>query len=51
MATSVISAISTVLAVLIAGPVGLAFNGTPLPAMIAAALCSAAAYLLMRTSR
>lgn len=48
MATSVISAISTVLAVAIAGPVGLAFDGTPLPAMLAAAVCSALAYLLMR---
>jgi len=48
MATSVISAISTVLAVVIAGPVGLAFDGTPLPAMVAAALCSAVAYALMR---
>ncbi len=48
MATSVITAISTVLAVVIAGPVGLAFDGTPLPAMVAAALCSALAYALMR---
>lgn len=48
MATSVISAISTVLAVVIAAPVGLAFNGTALPAMVAVAVCSALAYLLMR---
>lgn len=48
MATSVITAISTVLAVVISGPVGLAFDGTPLPAMVAAALCSALAYALMR---
>jgi len=51
MATSVISAISTVLAVAIAGPVGLAFDGTPLPAMVAAAVCSAVAYLLMRRAQ
>lgn len=51
MATSVISAISTVLAVVIAGPVGLAFDGTPLPSMIAAAVCSALAYGLMRRAR
>lgn len=48
MATSVIAAISTVLAVVIAGPVGLAFDGTPVPAMAGAALCSALAWLLMR---
>ncbi|MCY1125328.1 multidrug effflux MFS transporter [Frigidibacter sp. RF13] len=48
MATSVIAAISTVLAVAIAGPVGLAFDGTSVPAMIGAALCSGLAYLLMR---
>lgn len=47
-ASSVISAISTVLAVAIAAPVGLAFDGTPAPAMAAAALCSAAAFLLLR---
>lgn len=52
MATSVISAISTVLAVAIAAPVGLAFDGTPVPAMAAALLCSGAAFLLMlRASR
>lgn len=50
MATSIIAAISTVLAVLIAGPVGLAFNGTPVPAMAGAALCSTVAYFLMRAS-
>jgi DHA1 family bicyclomycin/chloramphenicol resistance-like MFS transporter len=48
MATSVIAAISTVLAVAIAGPVGLAFDGTPVPAMAGAAVCSAVAWLLVR---
>ncbi|WP_284163042.1 multidrug effflux MFS transporter [Frigidibacter sp. SD6-1] len=48
MATSVIAAISTMLAVAIAGPVGLAFDGTALPAMTGAVLCSGLAFLLMR---
>lgn len=50
MATSVITAISTMLAVAVAAPVGLAFNGTPVPAMIGAAICSTAAFLLVRAS-
>jgi len=49
-ATSVIAAISTVLAVAIAGPVGLAFDGTPRAAMIGAVVCSTIAFLLMRRS-
>lgn len=51
MAASIVSAISTMLAVVIAAPVGLAFDGTPLPAMIGVLACSALAYLLMRTTR
>jgi MFS transporter, DHA1 family, multidrug resistance protein len=50
MATSVIAAISTVLAVAIAGPVGLAFDGTARPAMLGAAVCSALAWWLMKRS-
>lgn len=50
MANSVIAAVSTVLAVAIAGPVGLAFNGTALPAILCAVICSVLAYLLMRRS-
>lgn len=50
MATSVISAISTVMAVVIAAPVGLAFDGTALPAMIGAAICSAICFGLMKRS-
>lgn len=51
MATSVITALSTVLSALIAGFVGLMFDGTPVPSMAAAALCSTAAMGLMRRSR
>jgi DHA1 family bicyclomycin/chloramphenicol resistance-like MFS transporter len=50
MATSVITAISTVAAALIAGPVGLAFNGSAVPAIIGAVICSFAAFALMRYS-
>ncbi len=50
MATSVITAISTIFAVVIAGPVGLAFDGTPRATMLAAAVCSAIAWMLMRRS-
>lgn len=50
MATSVITAVSTVVAALIAGPVGLAFDGTAVPAIIGAVLCSTAAFVLMRYS-
>lgn len=51
MAASIVSAISTMMAVVIAAPVGLAFDGTPRPAMIGVLLCSALAWLLMRTTR
>lgn len=52
MATSVITAIYTVLAVAIAGAVGLAFDGTPRAAMLAATLCSGLAWtLLSRVAR
>ncbi|MEM8850626.1 MAG: hypothetical protein AAGE03_11405 [Pseudomonadota bacterium] len=46
MASSVISSISTVLAVVIAGPIGLAFDGTPVPLMGGVALAAAAALWL-----
>jgi MFS transporter, DHA1 family, multidrug resistance protein len=48
MANSIITAIATVGAVLIAGPVGQLFNGTAVPAIMGAALCSTTAYLLLR---
>jgi len=51
MAASVVGAISTVLAVLIAVPIGLAFDGTPLPLMAGTLVCSALAWWLMRKSR
>lgn len=50
MATSVITAISTVAAAFIAGPVGLAYNGTAVPAIIGAVVCSALSYWLMHWS-
>lgn len=51
MTASIVSAISTMLAVAIAAPVGLAFDGSPLPVMAGVLVCSTLAYLLMRTTR
>lgn len=48
MAASVVSALSTFGAVLIAAPVGLMFNGTAWPVVSAALICSALAALLIR---
>ena len=48
-AASVITAVSTVVSVLIAIPVGLAFNGTQIPVMIGAAVFSALALILLLT--
>ncbi|MCU0902051.1 MAG: multidrug effflux MFS transporter [Cypionkella sp.] len=48
MAASVVGALSTVFSVLLAAPVGLAFNGTPLPLMIGVAVFSGLAYLVSR---
>jgi DHA1 family bicyclomycin/chloramphenicol resistance-like MFS transporter len=50
MTASVVTALSTVLAVAIAAPIGLAFNGTPVPMVVGALLCSAAAWALMGRS-
>jgi MFS transporter, DHA1 family, multidrug resistance protein len=50
MATSVITAISTVAAAFIAGPVGLAYDGTAVPAIIGAVVCSAISFWLMHRS-
>ncbi|OYX45473.1 MAG: multidrug MFS transporter [Rhodobacterales bacterium 32-67-9] len=50
MATSVITAISTVVAALIAAPVGLAYDGTAVPVIIGALICSSTCYLLMHRS-
>ncbi|MGP9805640.1 multidrug effflux MFS transporter [Paracoccus sp. NSM] len=48
MAASVVAAISTLAAVLIAAPVGLLYDGTALPVVVATLTCSGAAVLLMR---
>ena len=49
MAASIVSALATVLGVLVAVPVGLAFNGTPVPLATGIALLSAISLGLMRT--
>ena len=46
-AASVVSAISTLGAVAIAAPVGLAYDGTAVPVAAAAVVCSALAWLIM----
>lgn len=45
---SVVAALSTFGAMAIAAPVGLLFDGTPVPVVVAALICSGLAYLLMR---
>lgn len=49
MAASIIGGLATVVAVLIAAPIGLAFDGTPVPLAIGTATCSALALVLMLT--
>lgn len=51
MAASVVGAVSTILAVVIAAPIGLAFNGTAIPLMVGTLVCSSLAWALMRISR
>lgn len=51
MAASVVSAISTVMAATIAAPIGLAFDGTPLPLAVGAFLCVSVALGLMQLIR
>ncbi|MCF3973914.1 multidrug effflux MFS transporter [Paracoccus salsus] len=48
MAASIVAAISTMLATLIAAPVGLLYDGTALPVVTATLICSALAWFLMR---
>lgn len=48
MAASLVGAISTVLAVLIAAPVGQLYDGTAMPVVTTALICSGLAWLLMR---
>lgn len=51
LAASVVGAISTVLAVVIAAPIGLAFDGTPLPLMLGVFCCVLLAWLGMQFIR
>ena len=48
MAASVVAAVSTIGAVLIAAPVGQLYDGTALPMVLATLACSGLALLLMR---
>ncbi|SHI32031.1 multidrug effflux MFS transporter [Wenxinia saemankumensis] len=50
LASSVIGAVSTVLAVAIAAPIGLMFDGTPTPLLWGVLVCSVLAFVLMRAS-
>jgi DHA1 family bicyclomycin/chloramphenicol resistance-like MFS transporter len=47
MAASIIAALSTIAATLTAAPVGLLYNGTAIPAIMATLICSALAWFLM----
>ena len=51
MAASISTAIATVGAVIIAVPLGLQFNGTPLPLALGTAVCAAVAWGLTRAIR
>lgn len=48
LASSVIGAVATILGVAIAAPIGLAFDGTPLPLAIATMLLSVLGYVLVK---
>ena len=50
-AASVVSAVSTIFAVFVAAPIGLAFDGTPVPLLSGALVCAGLGWLLMRGSR
>ena len=50
-ASAVIGALSSILAVAIAVPIGLAFDGSPKPLMLGAAICSALAFALVWSDR
>ena len=49
MAASIIGSVSTVLAVVVAVPLGLAFDGTPLPGALGVLVCAFVAFLLVRS--
>lgn len=51
LASSVVGGVATVLAVPIAAPIGLAFNGTLVPLLLGTVICSVLAFALMRKSR
>lgn len=48
MTASLVSAVSTVLAMAIAGPIGQSYNGSAVPVVAAALVCSGLAWVLMR---
>jgi DHA1 family bicyclomycin/chloramphenicol resistance-like MFS transporter len=48
MASSIVAALATVLSVLVAVPIGLAFDGTPVPLMAGVLGCSLAGLILMK---
>lgn len=48
MAASIVAAVSTILAVVIAAPLGLMFDGTALPLIVGVLVCSGIAWGLMR---
>lgn len=48
MAASIVAAVSTVFAVLIAAPLGLMYDGTALPLTVGVLVCSGMAWILMR---
>lgn len=50
-ASAIIGALPTVTAMAIAAPIGLAFNGTPLPLLIGVTVCSGLALALMQLDR
>jgi DHA1 family bicyclomycin/chloramphenicol resistance-like MFS transporter len=50
-ASAVIGAFSSILAVVIAIPIGLAFDGSPKPLILGVAICSALAFALVWTDR
>jgi DHA1 family bicyclomycin/chloramphenicol resistance-like MFS transporter len=51
LAASVVGAVATIGAILVAAPIGLAFDGTPRPVALGVGLCAAGAYGLLRLLR
>ncbi len=51
LAAAVVGAVSTMLAVVIAIPIGLLYDGTPVPVVAGVAVCSSLAFLLMLSTR